>query len=157
MKLVASPVVGFLGYFTLTHVWLMIVVGCATAAFEVKKWSRQANDMSMAARGGKVVTGIVIDVKNWVVQRGKDLQAMWIALQRFTPGDVMGHISAMSQKAAAMGAVAGAAASAAGGSKDDNKEYAPAPSRASGAASSNAPRDGRRAASSNAPRDGRRA
>lgn len=90
LKLVLSPIVGLAGYFVLAHHLILYGVILVGGYCHAKKWSvRKEVDMFDA----QVAQGMYEDAKKWAIQRWTDIQAMYIALQRFKPTDAMTQLS----------------------------------------------------------------
>lgn len=104
MKLVASPVVGCTAYFLLVHHWLLYIAMSVGAYLHAKKWSAKKD---VEIYDPVVVQGMTEDVKKFWTQRWKDLQAIEIAVQRFTPNDAMEAVMKASKQAGAMAAASG--------------------------------------------------
>eukprot|EP00971_Amphidinium_carterae_P040762 799887-Amphidinium_carterae.1 len=68
----------------------------------MKKWVERER-VDYCPPNPSVLSGMTEDARNFVLQRWRDLQAMWIQLHRITPADVQ---STLVQSAAKIGAQA---------------------------------------------------
>lgn len=90
LKLVASPVVGFSGYFLIQHTFVLYTCATIGAWLHVKKHTTAMQvDMCHPA----VPKALFKDWCKFTVQRWKDLQAIAVALSRFNPTDAMESIN----------------------------------------------------------------
>lgn len=108
LKLVASPVVGSVGYFMLAHHIILYLCMGMGGYMHANKWAqREKTEMWDPA----VLHGMSDDAKKFGVQRWKDVQAIQIALNRLNPQDAMASVVKASQTAGAMAQAAAASAS----------------------------------------------
>lgn len=98
IKLVAAPVVGCAGYFLLDHTMLLTALVAAGGYMDAKKWAAENN---VEMYDPLVIQGVGEDAKKWCVQRWKDIQAIEVAMQRFSPNDALETLMKASSKASA--------------------------------------------------------
>jgi len=101
-KLVASPAVAFGVWFVAVHHVLLVAAGIGCVFLNMKKWVERER-VDYCPPNPSVLSGMTEDARNFVLQRWRDLQAMWIQLHRITPADVQ---STLVQSAAKIGAQA---------------------------------------------------
>jgi hypothetical protein len=119
MKIVATPVIGVAGWFAATHAWIIAVGGALVTFVEFQK---QKVRQKKAIYSPEVFKGVAVDVKQFFVNRWKDLQAMLIAAQRLEPAKVMDQLTGAAAKASAVGQMAMAAAAGDGAAGEEGKE-----------------------------------
>eukprot|EP00930_Biecheleria_cincta_P001992 TRINITY_DN103070_c0_g1_i1.p1 TRINITY_DN103070_c0_g1~~TRINITY_DN103070_c0_g1_i1.p1 ORF type:complete len:602 (-),score=128.33 TRINITY_DN103070_c0_g1_i1:350-2155(-) len=108
LKLIASPVVGSVGYFLLVHHIVLYLCMGVGGYMHANQWAQRKHTEMWDP---VVLQAMSDDAKRFAVQRWKDLQAIQVALNRLNPQDAMASVMKASQAAGAMAQAAAASAS----------------------------------------------
>lgn len=108
VKLVASPVVGGVGYFVFAHELIFLACLGIGAYFELNKWSKRENTEFYDP---VVLQHVADDAKQFALQRWKDLQAIQVALNRLTPSEAVDSLMKASKQAGMLAAAAASSVS----------------------------------------------
>jgi len=103
LKLVASPVVGSVGYFLLAH-HLILYPFLAIGGYLQLQRNAARNDRSILDK--RTIAGVAKDVKEWFACRWRDLQAIQIVLINCSPGNAMEQFKGLGHAATAATAAA---------------------------------------------------